>query len=263
MSLKTKNLEAYLSEMRRVAIALSGGLDSCVLLDFAVSVLGSKNCLALTAVSSNMIRSELRLAEDFCKKLGVCYKKVNCAWVFQKINENPPERCYICKGYIFGELLKIANECGFARLCDGSNVDDMSDFRPGMRAAKEIGVCSPFLETNWGKVDINTYAVARKLPIANKPAYACLMTRFLPNTKITERMLIAVDSAEDFLRELGFMQVRVRVDGDSVRIEFGASELEKFLDNKNVLEPIISKKFIEFGFKITEIGEYKKGATNV
>ena len=263
MNLKAKNLEAYLIKMGRVAVALSGGLDSCVLLDFAVNVLGSDKCLALTAVSPNMIDSEIRLAEDFCRKLDVCCKKVDCSEVFHQIKKNPPERCYMCKRFIFGKLLKIANECGFENLCDGSNADDMSDFRPGMRAVKELGVCSPLLDTKWAKIDINAYAVMRNLSVANKPAYACLMTRFLPNVEITERMLMVVDSAEDFLRELGFMQVRVRIDGNNAKITFGASELKKFLDSREDIEPIIAKKFTELGLKITGIGEYKRGLTNV
>lgn len=138
------------------------------------------------------------------RRAGVARRAVKSAEIPESIRENPPDRCYLCKRGIFSEFARICREESLGTLCDGTNADDLSDFRPGMRALRELGVRSPLLEAGWGKADILEYARKNMPWFAPSPSNACLMTRFESGARVSESALRAVDAAEEFVRSLGF-----------------------------------------------------------
>lgn len=203
MNLKEKALSENLRGLGRAAVALSGGLDSAVLLHFCASVLGAENCAAITADTPQMPASETDNSEKICRYLGVRRKVVRNGRIPEEIRNNPPERCYLCKRAMFSEFLKICAEESLGVLCDGTNTDDLSDYRPGMRALKELKIRSPLLESGWTKADVREYAKNAGMPVEFAPSGACLMTRFETGVEIGETDLKRVDEAERRVRSLG------------------------------------------------------------
>ncbi|MDY6068415.1 MAG: ATP-dependent sacrificial sulfur transferase LarE [Opitutales bacterium] len=261
MSLKIDSLKNLLVGFGRVCVALSGGLDSSVLLAFCAQTLGAKNCTAITAFMPYAMQSECSFAETLCKKLGVKLVKIVENSIPAEITYNPPERCYLCKKNIFGKFKDAAISQNAGVLCDGTNADDLSDYRPGMKALKEIGVKSPFLECEIGKDLIRQIAREILPEVAEKPAYACLLTRLEHGRKIETETLKKIDGFEGYLRRLNIGKVRARTDGNSVRIECSVGDFEKVV--KNAAQ--INKEANDFGFKrcTLDLAGYKTGSMNV
>lgn len=257
MSFQDKLME-YLCG-KRIAIALSGGLDSATLLAFCAENLGKENCLALTVSTPYMMANETLYAESLAKNLGVKFLKVEVDANLEVL-KNPKNRCYICKKNLFEKLKKIASENDFKILADGTNFDDTKDYRPGMQALKELGIVSPFLECGISKKEIRELARHYNLDVAKKPAYACLLTRFEHDKEVSEVMLRRVDKAEEFLQSLGFLQVRVRVHSSVARIEIAQDDFDKFM----LARKSIYKALIAFGFKYValDLNGYKQGTMN-
>lgn len=223
-------LKSYFKSRKKVAVALSGGVDSSTLVACAAEFLGEKNCLALTANSPYMMSEEIGDARNLCASLGVEMREINMD-IPATVKNNPPLRCFFCKMEIFSRLKFEASESGFETLCDGTNADDVNDYRPGMRALKELGIESPFMHCGMGKEQIYKHALECGIgdDIASKAPYSCLLTRFENFTEIDEEKLRRVDEAENFIRTLGFPQVRVRVhSGNVARVEVPEDDIERF-----------------------------------
>lgn len=244
-----ERLRAVLLPRERLAVALSGGLDSSVLLAAAVRILGADHCLALTARTPYVMEEEVRDSTALCRRLGVRQEKLAFP-ILPALANNPPLRCYLCKHALFSSLAARAAEMGFPLLADGSNLDDLDDYRPGRKALQELGIPSPFLEAAMDKADIRRLAFRLGLPesVCGKPAYACLLTRLEHNRPVTEVLLRRVDAAESFLRTLGLKGCRVRAHGDSLaRIELPEKERRLFWDGQ--LASTAARRLRELGFR--------------
>ena len=260
---KTVRLDEILRSLGSAAVAFSSGIDSTFLLKAACRVLG-KNAVAVTAKLRSLPSAELDEARLFCATEGIEYAIIEIDELseIEGFAENPPDRCYICKRYVFSRLIEFARNRGLACVIDGSNTDDAGDYRPGMRALEELGVKSPLREAGFCKADIREAAKAAGIAAWDKPSAACLSTRFVYGETITAAALSMVERSEELLRKMGFRQVRVRVHGDTARIE-----TEKSLFAK-ILEPDVSELIEEtlrgFGFKYValDLGGYKTGSMN-
>jgi len=255
-------LKNNLKNLGSLAVAFSGGIDSAFLLKTAYDVLGDNAC-AITVCSSVFSEREYNDAIEFAAKLGVRHIVLK-ADVFEVkgFSENPKDRCYFCKSYIFNTIIKTARENGFDFVADGSNVDDLGDYRPGMKAIKELNVMSPLMQVGMGKSDIRLLSKELGLPDWNKPSFACLASRFPYGQKITEEKLRMVEKAEQHLFDIGFKQVRVRNHGDIARIEVPSEDRNKFFNEKIMNE--INDKFKEIGFAYTalDLKGYRTGSMN-
>ena len=259
---KEQKLREIFRDMGSCAIAFSGGVDSTYMLAVASEVLG-ENAAALTASSEFFPLREGSEAEEFCRKRGIrqirlCVKELD----IPGLAENPKDRCYICKKALFGKMLAIAEENGFAYLAEGSNMDDTGDYRPGLLAIAELSVRSPLREAGLYKAEIRERSKAMGLPTWSKPSFACLASRFVYGETITEEKLSMVDKAEQFLLDLGLSQMRVRIHGTMARIEALPRDIP-YLASEPVREKITAH-FKEIGFSYTalDLTGYRTGSMN-
>jgi len=230
---KLEKLQHMLTGYGRVAICFSGGVDSTFLLKVAVDLLGVDNVFALLADTPAMPRSEIALACSLAESIG-------CAFIMIQTNElddpvyisNPVDRCYYCKQIIFGQLISAARQRGFNVVLDGNNFDDAEDYRPGHKAALEMGVESPLMNAELTKSEIRVLSSELGLTTANKPALACLATRVPTGVCITRELLKKIELAEQVLWNAGFVQVRVRDLGDTAKVEISDADFAKFTDQE-------------------------------
>lgn len=259
---KYEKLKNLLGEMGKVLVAFSGGVDSSFLLKVAVDVLG-ENVLAVIASSETYPEKERDEAVKLAKRLNVRYEVIQTKELENPdFAHNPPERCYFCKMELFSKLKDIAESEGIPYVLDGSNFEDTSDFRPGAKAAEELGVRSPLKETGLVKEEIRQLSKYVDLPTWNKPSLACLSSRFPYFTEIEPESLKQVAQAEKFLKGLGFNQVRVRHHGQIARVEIEPQEFSKIVE-KATKEKIINA-FKKFGFiYITlDLAGFRSGSMN-
>ena len=261
LNTKLENLKTYLRSLGSLAVAYSSGVDSTFLLKVAHDVLGDK-AIAITATSSFYPKRESQEASDFCKSKGI--KQIIVASEeldIPEIRHNPTNRCYLCKKDLFTKILSIAKENGIDNVAEGSNMDDMGDYRPGLKAIAELGIKSPLRECDLYKEEIRALSKEMGLPTWNKPSFACLASRFVYGEEITIQKLKMVEKAEEALLKLGFKQFRVRIHGENLaRIEVLPADLEKLFS----LRETISKALHEVGFTyITmDLSGYRTGAMN-
>ncbi|ACA53857.1 ATP-dependent sacrificial sulfur transferase LarE [Clostridium botulinum] len=257
---KYNNLINYLKDLKSVAVAFSGGVDSTLLLKAAKEALGD-NAISITIVSPYIPKWEIKEARELVDKIGIKSYFIEVP-MLQEIRSNPEDRCYICKKSIFNKIKDLAREKGIKYIVDGTNADDTKDYRPGMIALKELDVKSPLLENSINKKEIRVLSKELQLDTWDKPAYACLLSRIPYNQEIKEEDLDRIEKAEVYMMKLGFRAVRVRSHGNLARIEVPQKERVK-LFNEDILDKI-SKELKELGFKYVtvDIEGYKMGSLN-
>lgn len=259
---KFQKLKENIFKLESVAIAYSGGVDSTFLLKVAFDLLGDK-VVAVTAKSSTYPIRELNEATTFAKKIGAKHIIITSEELeIEGFAKNPVNRCYFCKKELFSKVRKIADEEALKQVLDGSNLDDVSDVRPGMQAAAELKVISPLKDARLTKDEIRKLSKDLGLRTWDKPSFACLSSRFPYGTEITKSKLKKIELAEQYLMDIGFRQVRVRYEGNTARIEVSPEERMKFFD-VDLLDKV-GKKFKEIGFAYStmDLLGYRTGSMN-
>lgn len=258
---KLIRLKNILSSYGNLAIAFSGGVDSSLLCAAAHDCLGSA-AVAFTIVSPLLPQSELEDARTVAAQLGMRHELIYINSLDEEVLSNPPERCYYCKKRNFTRILEAARGLGIGLLADGDNADDSSDFRPGARAAAELGVRAPLREAGLNKEEIRILSRRYGLPTAEKPSFACLASRFPYGMRIDAAGLRRVEKAEIYLHSLGFSQLRVRSHGDLARIEVAPEERSR-LFSLELLDKIDAEfKSLGFLYCCIDAGGYRMGSLN-
>jgi pyridinium-3,5-biscarboxylic acid mononucleotide sulfurtransferase len=254
-----RRLLERLRKLQAVSVAFSGGADSALLLAAAKEALGDR-VLALTAVTPYMVRQEIADALALAAELRVQHQLVEIPMP-EGMDDNPPDRCYLCKRALYTRLMEVAEEQGFVSVLDGTNLDDLRDYRPGLRALGELGVRSPLLECGIGKVDVRRLARAIGLPTWRKPTNTCLLTRMPFGRKVTMEGLQRIEEAERLLTDRGYDWVRVRCHGDLARIEVAPELRQRVLEEAEVV--IHGLEALGFRYVTLDLRGYQLGSMNI
>ena len=260
---KADRLKAIIRSRPKAIVAFSGGVDSTLLLRIARDVLGPRNVIAVTGVSQTYTADEKRTALRFARELDVEHVLIETDELASSdFSANPADRCYFCKRELLGKILDLARSRGVDAVYDATNVDDLSDYRPGRKALEESGVTSPLLEAGFTKKDVRLLSRRLGLPSWDKPANPCLASRVPYGTPITEETLDSIRDGEAFIRKLGFPIVRLRHHGELARIEVPAGDLAR------IVKPAAAKKIAarlrSLGYLWTaiDVEGYRMGSLN-
>ena len=259
---KLSKLKEIVSKLESVVVAFSGGVDSTLVAKVCYDTL-KDNSMAVTARSETYPDFEFKESQKLAREIGIKHLVVDTSELaIEGFANNPPERCYFCKTELFGKLKEIAKEHGFLNVADGANLDDTQEFRPGLKASKELNVRSPLKEAGLKKEDIRKVSKLLNLPNWNKPAYACLSSRFPYGQSITEEKISMVSEAETYLRGLGLIQFRVRHHETIARIEILPEDIH-ILTNSPAREELTAKfKKIGFTYVTLDLEGYRSGSMN-
>ncbi len=259
---KYGELVENLRAMGGALVAFSGGVDSALLLTAAREALGER-ALAVIARSPSFPARELEGAVRLAEQLGVRFQVIDTDELSNpEYQQNPQHRCFICKGTLFGKLGELAAREGLPCVVEGSNVDDLKDYRPGLKAARERGVRAPLQEVGLTKAEIRELAKARDLPVWDKPSLACLASRIPYGSLITVERLQRIDRAEEVLRARGVRQVRVRDHGEVARIEADPEGLALLLGEEARREVAAALKALGYRYVALDLEGYRTGAMN-
>ncbi|MEN8904874.1 MAG: ATP-dependent sacrificial sulfur transferase LarE [Clostridiales bacterium] len=259
---KLNQLKEFIKSKKKVLIAFSGGIDSTFLLKVAKDVLG-RNLLAVYINFSVVSEDDFNFVLDYTKSLNVELKVINIDELkIHKFAENPVDRCYYCKKTLFEKIIEFAKLNNYKYIFDGSNFDDLKDYRPGEKALKELNILSPLKDFKFTKEEIRFLSKSMEISIWNKPSEPCFASRFPYGVTITKKGLNMVKEGEKILKDLGFTQVRVRYHGDIARIEILNKEFDLMF--KKEIMKTINSKFMQVGFKyITlDLKGYRMGSLN-
>ncbi len=260
---KLKKLKGILSDLESTVVAFSGGVDSSFLLKTIKDTLPKKDILAVTAVSDTYTSSELKEAKKFTKSLGLKHRIIFTDELKDNnFTKNPTDRCYYCKKELFGRLSDIAKKSGFKSIVDASNLDDKKDFRPGTIAKEEFSVRSPLQEAKIGKTDIRKFSKRMNLNTWNMPSMACLASRIPYGRKITKDLLKRIALAEEFIKNAGIKEVRVRYHDDIARIEVSTKDIKRFFNQKFCDKIIRYLKSLGFYYIVLDLEGYRTGSLN-
>ena len=245
--LKLNHLREFIRNLEKTCIAYSGGVDSTLIATIAYEQLGN-NAMAITGVSPALATQLLNEARAQAKWIGIKHLEINTFELEDKsYSTNPKDRCFACKKELHKHTTFFSNKLNYKNVIDGVNLDDLGDFRPGIKAAQEAGVISPLAIFEFSKKDIRDISKSLGLPWWDKPAQPCLSSRFPYGYEITNSRLKRIERAEEYIRKIGIKDVRVRCQGTSARIEIPCDQIHQFIVTYNRKELI--NYFFEIGFK--------------
>ncbi len=247
-----------------LVIAFSGGIDSSLLLRLATLKAKEKGTkvFAVTIHTQLHPMNDLEIAKRVAEEMGAIHKVIHVDELNEAdIENNPVDRCYRCKKHLFTSLLELVKEYGASYLIDGTNFDDLNQYRPGIKALKELGVESPLAKNEFTKSEIRTYAAEFNISVAQRPSAPCLATRFPYNTKISYEIMRNIEVAEEYIRDLGFYNVRVRVHNDIARLEVDKKDFIKFME---INEQVIDKmKELGFVYITLDLEGFRSGSMDI
>ncbi|NPV09270.1 MAG: ATP-dependent sacrificial sulfur transferase LarE [Anaerolineae bacterium] len=259
---KQERLLSLLQATGGVVVAYSGGVDSTYLLAASLRALGREGVLAVTAQSETYPASELQEARELASRLGARHRIIlTDELTDERFRRNPPDRCFFCKTHLFEELWQVAREEGLPQVIYGATVDDLGDHRPGMRAAQELGARAPLIEAGLTKIEVRMLSRDLGLPTWDKPAMACLASRFPYHSSITGEGLRQVEQAEDLLRrKIGLRQVRVRHHGDVARLEVEPADFGRLIEQRHSV--VQGLKQLGYRYVALDLQGFRSGSMN-